>query len=127
MKKVKVTDPRSPYFGQELEGYCWYYDYLHTGDSPDLYIVKTPEGKKQLLSTQIDEKHYEAQELAEEIERLGANVGDTVMILRTGSGSSVAGFSTKVPHVISHISSSGTVTFDNGAATMFRPDVERVI
>jgi len=127
MNKVKIIDPSNSYFGQELDGYCWYYDHLHTGDSQDVYIVKTPEGEKQLLSTQIDVEHYEAQDLAKEIERLGANVGDTVKILRTGSGGSVAGFSTKVPHVISHISSSGTVTFDNGAATMFRPDVERVI
>ncbi|MCL6605529.1 MAG: hypothetical protein K6T94_21905 [Paenibacillus sp.] len=40
------------------------------------YQVKTPEGKiYRLLTDQIDEEHYNAQELKEEVDRLGANVG----------------------------------------------------
>jgi hypothetical protein len=122
--KVKIIDQNHPCFGQELEGGIIYFDIYHRGGRPDLYQVETPEGKKyRLLTNQIDEEHYNAQELAEEVERLGANVGDNVMITRLGSGSYNAGFDFSSPHVITKIDCSGHVEFDNRAACGFRPDV----
>lgn len=123
---VKITDKKHKYFGQELEGYCFYYDYQHTGNSPDIYIIKTPEGERKILSTQIDVEHYENQRLYKEIERLGANVGDKVRIIKSGSGGSKVGFNLNEPHIITNISPSGHVYFDNGMADMFRPTVEIV-
>ncbi|RTZ38186.1 hypothetical protein EJ573_03010 [Paenibacillus polymyxa] len=125
--KVKIIDPQHPCFGQELEGGIIYFDYYHRGGRPDLYQVKTPEGKiYRLLTDQIDEDHYEAQEVAREIERIGAKVGDTVLITRLGSGGSKAGFDFSVPHVITKIDGSGHVEFDDRAAYGFRPDVQVV-
>jgi hypothetical protein len=123
---VKITDKEHKYFGQELEGFCFYYDYQHTGDSPDIYIIKTPEGERKILSTQIDVEHYENQRLSKEIERLGANVGDKVIIIESGSGGSKVGFDINEPHIITKISPSGAVYFDDGMADMFRPIVKVV-
>ncbi|WP_342477408.1 hypothetical protein NYE24_30635 [Paenibacillus sp. FSL H7-0350] len=123
--KVKIIDPAHPYCGQELEGGIIYMDIYHRGGRPDLYAVKSPEGKTvRLLTHQIDEAHYEAQELNQEIERLGANVGDTVLIIRSGSGGCTLDFDWKAPHVITKIDSSGHVEFDDNAAYGFRPDVQ---
>lgn len=118
--QVKIIDPNHPCYGQELEGARIYFDYYHRGGKPDLYQAKAPEGGfYRLLTHQIDEAHYEAQETAREIEGLGANVGDTVIITRMGSGGSEASFDLNKPHVITKISSSGTVEFDNRAAWGF--------
>ncbi|MFX3631871.1 MAG: hypothetical protein ACE3L7_07300 [Candidatus Pristimantibacillus sp.] len=127
-KTVRITDTNHKYFGQELPGGCVYYDINHVGDGgPDLYHIVTPEGERRILSTQIDEEHYNDQGRDEGLKRLGAKVGDVVMITRSGSGSSKAGFSTKVPHTITAICKYGDdVTFDNGEARMFRPDVVKV-
>ncbi|WP_138753555.1 hypothetical protein [Paenibacillus sinopodophylli] len=126
-KTVKVTDPNHNLFGQELAGARVYFDIHHTGNSPDLYLIVTPNGEQRILSTQIDEKHYDDQGREEGLKRLGAKVGDVVMITRSGSGSSNAGFSTNVPHTITAICKYGDdVTFDNGEARMFRPDVVQV-
>lgn len=123
--KVKIIDPKHPCFGQELEGGVVYLDYYHIGGRPDLYQVKTPEGRiYQLLTDQIDAEHHEAQRLQWEIERIGANVGDTVLITRLGSGGHKAGFDFSVPHVITKIDGSGHVEFDDRAAYGFRPDVK---
>ncbi len=123
--KVKIIDSTHECFGQELEGGIIYNDIYHRGGRPDLYQVKTPEGKiYRLLTDQIDAEHYAAQEIAEEVERLGAVVGDTVMITRLGSGSQRAGFDFTIPHVVTKISASGNVEFDHGAASGFRPDVQ---
>jgi hypothetical protein len=124
--KVKVTDPESPYCGQEFEGNCVYYDLYHTGSSPDLFNIKTPEGSVNLLSTQIDEDHYWNQRRQEHIERLGADVGDTVIVTQYGGGSFDRNFKYHEPHLITKIDSSGYVEFDNGAAKTFRPDVTKV-
>lgn len=125
--KVKIIDPTHECFGQELEGGIIYNDIYHRGGRPDLYQVKTPDGKiYRLLTDQIDAEHYAAQEIAEGVERLGAVVGDTVMITRLGSGSQRAGFDFAVPHVVTKISASGNVEFDHGAASGFRPEVELV-
>lgn len=123
---VRVTDPVSPYCGQEFEGHCCYYDIHHTGNSPDLFIIKTLKGDERILSTQIDAEHYWEQRRQEEIEKLGATVGDTVMIGRTGSGSYKRNFDLLIPHKITKIDSSGHVTFDDGEATCFRPDVKKI-
>ena len=122
--KVKVIDPKSSYCGQEFEGGCVYYDIYHTGSSPDLFLIKTPEGDKQILSTSIDVDHYWNQRRAEHIKHLGADVGDTVLITRSGGGYSKQGFDYSTPHKIKGINSSGYVELDNGEATIFRPDVQ---
>ncbi|EGW40490.1 hypothetical protein [Desulfosporosinus sp. OT] len=122
--KVKVIDPQSPYCGQEFEGGCLYYDINHTGSSPDLFQIKTPEGERRILSTSIDVEHYWNQRRDEHIKKLGANVGDTVLITRSGGGSFKQGFDLLKPHKITGINSSGYVEFDNGEATTFRPDVK---
>jgi len=125
--KVKITDPQHKYFGQELEGNVIYFDIHHIGGGgPDLYSITTPEGKMRVLTTQIDEEHYKAQEIARETKSLGANVGDTVKILRSGSCHSKSGFDWKAPHVITDINRSGYVEWDGGEAQSFRPDVEIV-
>ncbi|SFG06848.1 hypothetical protein SAMN05660649_00552 [Desulfotomaculum arcticum] len=121
--KVRVIDPDSPYYGQEFEGGCVYYDVYHTGDSPDLFLIKTPEGEKIILSTSIDTEHYWNQRRQEQIERLGANVGDTVIITRSGGGCFTRDFDCSKPHKITKIDSSGYVEFDGGLAKTFRPDV----
>jgi hypothetical protein len=120
---VRVTDPTSPYCGQEFEGDCIYYDVYHTGNSPDLFIIKTPKGDERILSTQIDAEHYWEQRRQEYIGKLGADVGDTVIIMRSGSGYSKKDFDLTEPHKITKIDSNGYVTFDD-AATYFRPDIE---
>lgn len=118
--KVRINDPNSEYFGQEFDGGCVYYDLYHTGSSPDLYIVKTPDGERRYLSTQIDEDHYKAQLFTEEVERLGAKVGDKVIITRTGGGTFRAGFKADEPHIITGIDYLGYVKFDNGTAECFK-------
>jgi len=126
-KRVKVTDPKSKYFGQEFDGGRIYFDIYYTGNGPDLFQIKTPDGSKRVLSTQIDTEHYENQELTEELERLGANVGDTVIITRSGGGCFRANFDMNLPHKITNIDCSGHVEFDNGEAKCFRPDVNVVM
>lgn len=124
--KVKVINPKSEYCGQEFEGHCFYYDIDHTGHSADLFIIKTPDGDKQILSTSIDAEHYWNQRRQEHIDKLGANVGDTVLITRTGSCSMCHDFDLSISHAITKIDSSGHVDFDNGRACCFRPDVTKV-
>ncbi|MFB0841818.1 hypothetical protein [Paenibacillus oleatilyticus] len=121
---VKVTDPNHKYYGQELPGNCFYYDINHTGNSPDLFILEAPEGSIRILSTQIDEDHYWNQRRETHIKRLGANVGDTVRIIRSGSCKSKANFDWSKPHVITKIDCNGYVEWDGGEAQSFRPDVE---
>lgn len=125
--KVRVTDPTHELFGQEVEGGIIYYDIHHRGGRPDLYQVKTPEGKTyRLLTDQIDAEYYYAQEIAREVERIGANVGDSVLIIEPRSNHSRLGFDWKAPHVITKIDPSGNVDFDNGMASCFRPVVQIV-
>lgn len=119
---VKITDKNHELFGQILKGYRLYYDVKHTGKSPDLFVVESAGKKVQILSTKIDLAHYDAQLLTREIADLDANVGDNVMIIRTGSGCLPSGWDIKKPHLITKIDSSGHVTFKCGAR-MFRPDV----
>lgn len=122
---VKITDKDHKYFGQELPGACVYYDIYHQGNGgPDLFFIRTPEGEQNILSTSIDTGHYWNQRRQEEIDRIGANVGDMVRIIRGGSGGCDAGFDWNAPHVITKIDSSGHVEWDHGAAFGFRPDVE---
>jgi len=122
MKQVKIIDGK--YAGRIFEGHRFYFDHLHTGNSPDLFTVKTPEGEMTITSDRIDVEHYEKQLLREQLIRLGANIGDTVKIIRSGSGSYKRGWDEKAPHKITKITSSGYVQFDDGMAETFRPDVE---
>jgi hypothetical protein len=126
MAMVKVIDPKSPYCGKEFEGGCLYYDVYHNGNSPDLFIIKTPDGEKQILSTSIDNEHYWNQRRQEHIERLGADIGDMVIITRPGGGWSKKNFDISTPHKITAIDSSGYVNFDGEEATYFRPDVIKI-
>lgn len=124
---IKVIDEKSPLFSKKLSGSIIYYDIHHTGSSPDLLLVQDEEGNKyQILSNKIDMKYYEQQENEAERKRLGAGVGDKVIITRPGSGSYSSAFKLDEPHTITYISAD-TVSFDNGAATMFRPDVKLVV
>ena len=120
--KVKILN--GIYEGQILEGSRVYYDYLHTGNSPDLFAVKTPDGEMMMISDDIDVEDYESQLLQEQIERLGAKVGDFVKITHSGSGTSNKGFNENACHQITKITSSGYVQFDDGMAEMFQPEVE---
>jgi hypothetical protein len=124
MRKVKVIDGK--YSGQIFDGHRFYFDHLHTGNSPDLFTIETPEGRVTITSDRIDVEHYEEQLMIEELERLGAKVGDTVNIIRSGSGSYRKGWNDTVSHKITRITSNGYIQFDDGMAEMFRPDVEVV-
>lgn len=121
---IRVIDKNCLLYGKQLTGSILYYDIYHTGSGPDLLQVQDEDGNKyRLLSNQIDINHYHKQEIAKETERLGAKVGDRVLITKTGSGSFRMGFDPEETHVITKIDCSGHVEFDNGAAEMFRPDV----
>lgn len=124
MKKVKIISGK--YAGQIYDGHRFYYDYLHTGHSPDLFTIITGDGEITITSDKIDVDHYEKQLLEEQIERLRANVGNFVRIIRSGSGSYCKGWNEKELHKITKVTSSGYVQFDDGLADMFRPDVEVV-
>jgi hypothetical protein len=58
-----------------------------------------------------------------EIDRLGANIGDTVLITWPGNGSYAHGFDCSKPHKITKIRPNGFVEFDHGAAISLHPDV----
>lgn len=125
-KLIKITDEKHSLFGRILPGGCIYYDVHHTGDSPDLFRVTDGDKSYRLLSTQIDVDHYTAQEMAEVVAALGANVGDTVMIQQVGSGSYCAGWDSAKPHKITKIDHTGHVEFDGGCktgASIFKPKV----
>ncbi|MDU7948730.1 MAG: hypothetical protein E7J31_09840 [Clostridium sp.] len=127
MFDIKVIDKESEFYGQSLKGSCFYYDIKHTGDSDDLYIAETKDGRKiKLLSSQIDEEYYHKQELQEVSNELGASIGDSVLILEGGSGSYSRGWKKEGIHVITNIDFTGHVTFDNGSATIFRPKLQLV-
>lgn len=126
MTTVIITDKDHELFGKELDGHLCYYDINHTGSSPDLFQVKWQGETVRLLSTQVDVEHYESQNLAKELERLGANVGDVVEIVETGSGSFCAGWVQAGKHVISKVTECGRVEFDHGKASCFRPVVRHV-
>lgn len=124
---VKITDEKHSLFGRILPGGCIYYDVNHTGDSPDLFRVTDGDKSYRLLSTQIDVDHYTAQEVAEVVAFLGANVGDTVTVLCGGSGSYCAGWDSAATHVITKIDHTGHVEFDGGCrtgASLFKPQVK---
>jgi hypothetical protein len=123
-KTVLITDEKHPYYNQRLEGFCAYYDLYHTGNGPDLYIATTPEGSEiRLLTDQINIQDYQNQEMAETEKSLGVKINDIVMISRSGSGSQCANFDLDQPHLITKMSYNGQVTFDNGKAEFFRPDM----
>jgi len=125
--EIRVTDPKSPLCGQVVYGYIVYFDINHTGNSPDLIHATTREGKRvKLLSSQCDMGHYKAQELAEQVKRLGAKIGDKVRIVKSGSGTYGAGWRDEGVHEITNIDNVGYVEFDHGLGSMFRPAVEVV-
>lgn len=116
MHKIKITDKDHPLFGQEVPGYCFYYDVNHTGDSPDLFLYEVDGEKYKIISTQIDVDHYNAQLFQNVIKKVGANVGDVVNIVEHGGGSFAAKFDTRIPHKITKISHTGYVEFDGGSS-----------
>ena len=123
---VKIIDKDHELFGKIVNGGLVYYDIHHTGEGPDLFEVEADERRHRLLSNQIDVEHYNAQLLAGEMARLGAKVGDSVMITKSGSGSFIHGWDLSEPHKISKICYSGQVLFDGypeAGASIFRPQV----
>jgi hypothetical protein len=125
MTTVKIIDENHPLFGEELTGHLFYHDVYHTGNSPDLFVVYSNGKAHKALSTQIDVLHYEAQLRERVITELGADVGDMVVVLKSGSGSFCARFDLAMPHKITKIGPYGSVELDNGEATMYRPKVEK--
>lgn len=127
MFDIKVVDKESEFFGQSLKGSCFYYDIKHTGDSDDLYIAETKDGRKiKLLSSQIDEEYYHNQELNKVLKELGVGVGDNVIIIKGGSGSYSRDWENEGVHVVTSIDFTGHVTFDGGKAKIFRPKLQLV-
>ena len=124
MKKVKIIS--GEYNGMVVDGHRFYLDNLHTGSSSDLFEIYPNGERKVITSDKIDVVHYETQLLEDELKRLGANVGDVVIITRSGSGSYQKGWNVNETHIITKITPSGYVEFDNGLAKMFRPDVKIV-
>ena len=124
MYKILITDKKHELYEQILEGGMAYCDIRHTGNSEDLYIVQKENGEAvQLLSTQIDVDYYNDQLLAEEVKKLGANVGELVTIQETGGGSFKCDWKKDGVHTITNVDFLGYVTFDNGMAKCFRPSV----
>ena len=124
MKKVKIIS--GEYKDMILDGHRFYLDHLHTGNSADLFEVYFKGERKVITSDKIDVAHYENQLLEDELNRLGARVGDVVTISRAGSGSYQRGWVVNDTHTITNVSPNGYVEFDNGLAKMFRPDVKIV-
>jgi hypothetical protein len=53
--QVTITQPGHRYHGQVGQVEMVYYDYKHTGDSPDLYYLVMPDGKAiRVLSTGVE-------------------------------------------------------------------------
>lgn len=124
MYKILITDKGHELYGQTLEGAMVYCDIRHTGNSEDLYHVQKENGDTvQLLSTQVDVGFYEEQLLAEQMKRLGANIGDIVTIQETGGGSFKCGWKKEGLHTITDVDCLGYVTFDDGMANCFRPSI----
>ncbi len=128
MLSVKITDPKSEFFGKTLTLEMIYHDHKHTGDSPDLIYTKDDKGTTHtFLSTSIDEDDLKQQQIKKISEELGAQEGDKVLILSPrGSNHYPVNFDFSIPHTITRISPSENVDFDNGAASFFRPNVQKI-
>ena len=120
---IKVIDTTSEFYEQEYPLVMRYYG------PPDRFYFRTPDGKTHgALESDIDLEYLTQQELSYEKELLGADVGDTVMILENASGSYNHRFKMfERSHRITQIYPSGHVEFDNGDARMFRPIVRKLI
>lgn len=128
MFSVKITDPESQLFGKTLSLEMIYHDYKHTGNSPDMIYAKDEEGTTHtFLSTSIDEEDLKRQQIQRAAEELGAQEGDKVLILSPrGANHYPVNFDFSIPHTITRISPSENVDFDNGAASFFRPNVQKI-
>lgn len=131
---IKIIDKNDPLCGKEYPGYLIFYDVYYRGGSnepiEDLYLLEIDCKKHKYVTSQIDEAHYKNQILNIEIDRLGANIGDKVRVIDTGSGSYGRAYLDRKNnygfHTITDITPYGYVTFDNGEAKMFRPKVEKI-
>jgi len=129
---VRIIDKNDVNCGKEFPGCLVYHDLYRRGGTnqpiEDLYLVTIDGNERRYVSSQIDVEHYKAQLLKEEIESLGAKIGDKVKVLKDTSGSYGAKFFKRRDeigfHTITDITSSGHVSFDDGEAVMFRPKVE---
>lgn len=131
-RTVIITDKNDVNCGKEFPGWLAFHDVYYRGGTTlpveDLYLVTIDGQERRYVSSQIDVEHYKAQLLKEEIERIGAKIGDKVRALRETSGCYGKQYfdrkENKGFHTITNIDCYGNVTFDNGEANMFRPEIE---
>lgn len=131
-KTVIIIDKNDVNYGKEFPGWLAFHDVYYRGGTTlpieDLYLVTIDGQERRYVSSQIDVEHYKTQLLKEEIEHIGAKVGDKVRVLHETSGSYGKRYYDREKdegfHTITAIDCYGNVTFDNGEANMFRPEVE---
>jgi len=128
--KIRITDKNDEHCGCEFDGHRVYSDILHgrkiDGKIQDLYVVNINGEEKQYMTHQIDEEYYRRQEIGKVVERLGAEEGDEVRVIKGGSGSYASYFKDRDTHIIRKIVCTGHVYFDDGVTSIFRPTVEVV-
>lgn len=131
-RTVIIIDKNDVNCGKEFPGWLAFHDVYYRGGTTlpveDLYLVTIDGQERRYVSSQIDVEHYKVQLLKEEIDRLGAKIGDKVRVIHETSGSYGKRYYDREKgdgfHTITDIDCYGHVTFDNGEANMFRPEVE---
>lgn len=123
---VKITDTKHPYFNQELEAERIWNDTSSSNNDQDLYQIHTPTGEMFVLGKHLDFTMEEQKKLSDVIQNLGANVGDTVMVMEPFYGLFEYEFSPEVPHIITKIKPDGHIEFDHGRAILWNVKVRKV-
>lgn len=128
--KIRIIDTKSPYCGQEFDGHLVYYDYYHgkkvNGRIQDLFSVEIDGKTEYFLTNQIDYEYFNRQRQQKVIDRLGAEEGDEVRVIESGSGSFASYFGKRDTHIVRRIVETGNIYFDDGVTSIFNPVVEVV-